>query len=78
MPPPPTQVIQPQAVTQEAAYAHHYSDEIKAMFMTDDFKKADLQARRELVGSAIYKYIEQMLGPEVAPKITGMIIDLPP
>jgi hypothetical protein len=31
-----------------------------------------------MVGSSIYKYIEGMLGPEVAPKITGMIIDLPP
>ena len=48
------------------------------MFMSQEFKEAQLQQRREFVGSAIYKYVENMLGPEVAPKITGMIIDLPP
>lgn len=76
--PPPTQNQQPPAMNQEAAYSQNYAEEIKAMFMTEDFKQAGLQQRREFVGSAIYKYIDQMLGPEVAPKITGMIIDLPP
>jgi hypothetical protein len=29
------------------------------------------------VGELIYEYIEKMVGPEKAPKITGMLIDLP-
>jgi hypothetical protein len=46
--------------------------------MSTDFKESAQKQRRELVGSTIYKYVENMLGTEVAPKITGMIIDLPP
>jgi len=29
------------------------------------------------VGEIIYDYIEKMVGSEKAPKITGMLIDLP-
>jgi hypothetical protein len=32
---------------------------------------------QEQVGQAIYDYIADMVGPEMAPKITGMLIDLP-
>jgi hypothetical protein len=31
----------------------------------------------EQVGQLIYEYITNMVGPELAPKITGMLIDLP-
>lgn len=33
---------------------------------------------RDQVGSAIYEYIVGIAGPEKAPKITGMLIELPP
>ena len=29
------------------------------------------------VGDCIYRYVEQMAGDEKAPKVTGMLIDLP-
>lgn len=32
---------------------------------------------QEQVGQCIFDYILQMVGPEMAPKITGMLIDLP-
>ena len=32
---------------------------------------------KDQVGEIIYDYIEKMVGPEKAPKITGMLIDLP-
>lgn len=64
--------------TPEMQLGQQYADEVKTMFMSGDFKESQAQQRRELVGSTIYKYVDQMIGPEVAPKITGMIIDLPP
>ena len=30
-----------------------------------------------LIGEFIYEYVEKMIGEEKAPKITGMLIDLP-
>ena len=33
---------------------------------------------RDQVGSAIYEYIVGIAGPDKAPKITGMLIELPP
>lgn len=30
------------------------------------------------MGTAIYRHIEQIVGTQHAPKVTGMIIDLPP
>ncbi len=65
----------PQA-SPEMQFTLNYADEIKTMFMSADFKESQQQQRREMVGSAIYKYVEQMLGPEVSPKITGMIINM--
>jgi hypothetical protein len=32
---------------------------------------------KDQVGEIIYDYIEKMVGPERAPKITGMLIELP-
>merc|ERR1719313_1231366 len=32
---------------------------------------------QEQVGQCIYDFIHQLVGPEQAPKITGMLIDLP-
>ena len=32
---------------------------------------------REQVGTVLYEYVTQLAGEEKAPKITGMLIDLP-
>lgn len=42
----------------EMIFAQGYADEIKTMFMSADFKESAQQQRREMVGSAIYKYVE--------------------
>jgi len=52
---------------------------INTLFKCDEFKEthSDQKARRDLIGNAIYEYVEKLIGVEFAPKITGMIIDLP-
>lgn len=45
--------------------------------MSPEYKSADDQKRRELIGEEIYSYIEFKSSTEDAGKITGMIIDLP-
>ena len=32
---------------------------------------------KELVGENIYKFVEKQIGPDSAPKVTGMLIDVP-
>lgn len=32
---------------------------------------------KNLVGSCIYEFVTKIAGPQIAPKITGMLIDLP-
>ena len=48
------------------------------MFTSQEFSKATADARKEIIGTAIYKHISAMVGEEYAPKVTGMIIDLDP
>ena len=45
--------------------------------MTPDFKQADLKEKKDIVGNTIYKHVEKIVGESKAPKITGMLIDLP-
>jgi len=40
--------------------------------------QATAEARKEIVGTAIYKHVQAMVGEAHAPKVTGMIIDLDP
>ena len=47
------------------------------MMNTEEFKTGTLKVRRELIGNVIFEYIEKAAGTERAPKLTGMIIDLP-
>lgn len=65
----------PQLVDLE--YAKHYFNEIQQMFTSPDFKNADRREKKELVGNTIYKHVEKIVGEQKAPKITGMLIDLP-
>jgi len=47
------------------------------MFVSAEFKNADLREKKEIVGNTIYKHVEKIAGEMKAPKITGMLIDLP-
>ena len=48
------------------------------MFNSKEYMETTQDARKEIVGTAIYRYIEGLVGEEHAPKVTGMIIDLEP
>lgn len=58
-------------------YAKTYFDEIQQMFVSHDFKNAKKREKKEIVGNTIYKHVEKLVGEMRAPKITGMLIDLP-
>ena len=55
-----------------------YMNEIYSMFNTQEFNHATADSRKEIIGTAIYKHVHEMVGEEHAPKVTGMIIDLDP
>lgn len=54
-----------------------YSAEIQSMFVSAEFKSGNQQDKKEIVGNTIYKHVEKIIGDGKAPKITGMLIDLP-
>jgi len=58
-------------------YARQYHEEVQGMFMSNEFKASDLKDKKDLVGNTIYKHVEKIVGEAKAPKITGMLIDLP-
>jgi hypothetical protein len=47
------------------------------MMGTQEFTTGNDAKKREMVGNIIYEYIERIAGTLQAPKLTGMIIDLP-
>lgn len=51
---------------------------ITELFQSSEFKIRDHENRKELIGNAIYETVELLSGQEYAPKITGMLIALPP
>ena len=61
----------------DVPYAKSYFDEIQTMFVSHDFKNAKKKEKKEIVGNTIYKHVEKLVGEMRAPKITGMLIDLP-
>ena len=58
-------------------YARNYFTEIQQMFVSHDFKKAGKKEKKDIVGNTIYRHVEKLVGDMRAPKITGMLIDLP-
>lgn len=54
-----------------------YVQTMKAVLNSPDFRGLDEDGQREKVGEEIYNYVLEKAGDESAPKITGMIIDLP-
>jgi len=62
----------------EAAYAQQYFVEVRNMYASAEYKKAGTRAQqKEMIGNTIYKHVERLVGEKKAPKITGMLIDLP-
>ena len=55
-----------------------YQSEIYAMFNSSEFAQSTAESRKEIIGTAIYKHVHELVGEEHAPKVTGMIIDLDP
>lgn len=47
------------------------------MYHSEDYKQAGEPKRRELIGNIIYDHVERLGGQMKAPKICGMLIDLP-
>ena len=66
-----------QPINATIQYAHQYQIEIQQMFVSVEFKTGSPMDKKELVGNTIYKHVEKIIGESKAPKITGMLIDLP-
>lgn len=45
------------------------------MFSMPEFQNR--ASKKELIGNTIYKHVQKLVGDQKAPKITGMLIDLP-
>lgn len=55
-----------------------YEQQISSMFTSPEFKQStSRRAKKDLVGNVIYQYVLKLIGEEKAPKVTGMLIDLP-
>ena len=71
---PPTPQMQPPPVNSPSAL---YSQTVKNIFRSQEFNTLSEESKREKIGEEIYNYVLEKAGDESAPKITGMIIDLP-
>lgn len=70
---PPTPQMQPPVNSPSALY----SQTVKNIFRSQEFSTLSEESKREKIGEEIYNYVLEKAGDESAPKITGMIIDLP-
>ena len=48
------------------------------MFNSAEYMQSSVDNRRTIIGTAIFKHVEELVGVQHAPKVTGMIIDLDP
>jgi len=55
-----------------------YTTKVQTMLASAAYQSATPAQLKHMIGSFIYSYIEGMVGSEIAPKITGMVIDLHP
>jgi hypothetical protein len=58
-------------------YANMYQQEITMAMHQLNFSNIGV-SRREFIGNAIFKHVQKLVGTEKAPKVTGMLLDLPP
>jgi len=68
--------VQPQIVASQKAA--DYQREIYTMFNSQEFMTSSIEKRRQIIGHAIFKHVEELVSAAHAPKVTGMIIDLDP
>ena len=54
-----------------------YDNEVNSLLQSAEFANANRVQKKQIVGNTIYKHVQKIVGDELAPKITGMIIDLP-
>lgn len=54
-----------------------YNKTVETIFRSSDFNSLSEEEKREKIGEEIYGYVLEKAGEDTAPKITGMIIDLP-
>jgi polyadenylate-binding protein len=73
--PPPAQAPPTQPPTNTAGSV--YNRTITNLIKGSDFVALDEDSKREKIGEEIYNFVLEKAGDESAPKITGMIIDLP-
>ncbi len=66
---PQQQMISPTAI--------QYFNSVQALYHSDEFKGAAEKKKRELIGNLIYDHIEKASNEKRAPKLCGMVIDLP-
>ena len=55
-----------------------YGKTIFEMFNSSEYLQTSVENRKTIIGTAIYKHVEELVGIAHAPKVTGMIIDLEP
>ena len=67
----PTQV--PPQQSQDAQYINAFT----TLLNTPTYKAQDEEEKKSTIGDFIYNYIVKLSSEDDAPKITGMIIDLP-
>ena len=73
MPKPVKLTKEPGQTEEEFAFDQKMQD----VFKSDEYKKASESDKRQLIGDCIYDYVENVVGSEKAPKITGMILSVP-
>lgn len=74
MGPPASSVPMPpmNQVSEEAMYSNQYNE----MVNSAEYQDSEEDDKRNKFGDLIFQYVEKLAGPDNAPKITGMIIDL--
>lgn len=71
---PPTPIQTPPISDNNATL---YAQTVEVLIKGAEFNALDIETKREKIGEEIYNYVLDKAGDESAPKITGMIIDLP-
>ena len=54
-----------------------YAQDVMRLFNDEKYMKSGESQKKHLVGSFIFTHVSQMVGDDISPKVTGMIIDLP-
>lgn len=78
--PPPAAASQPPVISKPPTVSSSgakYTTEVIGLLKSATFVTLSEDDKREKIGEEIYSYVLEKAGEESAPKITGMIIDLP-